>query len=85
MNKFLVGTLAVAALVTAGSAMAADKAAKAPVKTAAVAAPVVAPVVVVTGGGYYSNITNPRWGYCPQFDYSGALFFGNVGPLCGDP
>ncbi len=44
-----------------------------------------APVVVVGPGGYYSNIVNPRWGYCPMLAYSNSLFFSSGGPLCGDP
>lgn len=50
-----------------------------------VAAVVVAPAPVVISGGYYSNIVNPTWGYCPQFTYSIAMLFGHWGPLCGDP
>lgn len=29
-----------------------------------------------SNGGYYSSVNNPRFGYRPQFSYSGALFFG---------
>ncbi len=62
---------------TAAAAYAAE-----PAAAPAPAAPVLVPVV---GGGYYSNLTNPRWGYCPMFGYSNALFFSSGGPRCGDP
>jgi len=29
-----------------------------------------------SGGGYYSSITNPRFGYVPEFGYSNTVFFG---------
>ncbi len=83
MSRVLAATVAIAALLSAGSAIAAEKSVKA-VK-AVKAAPVVAPVVVVGSGGFYSNLVNPSWGYCPQFVYSTALAFGGGGPLCGDP
>ena len=34
-----------------------------------------APVLTSGGGGYYSSITNPRFGYVPEFGYSTALSF----------
>jgi hypothetical protein len=39
-------------------------------------APAQAPALSgASGGGYYSSITNPRFGYVPELGYSNAVFY----------
>lgn len=42
---------------------------------AATPAPATATPVVTGGGGYYSSVVNPRFGYVPELGYSNGVFF----------
>jgi hypothetical protein len=41
----------------------------------ATASPAPAAPVATGGGGYYSSIVNPRFGYTPELGYSNGVFF----------
>jgi hypothetical protein len=41
----------------------------------ATAAPATSGPAVTGGGGYYSSIVNPRFGYVPELGYSNGVFF----------
>ena len=40
-----------------------------------IAAPATSSPAVTSGGGYYSSIVNPRFGYVPELGYSNGVFF----------